>query len=102
LGGDKNFDTQEFVRDMRAIGVTPHVAQNNTNRKSAIDGRTTRHEGYGISQQKRKRVEQVFGWEKVIGGFRKLRHVGQAMNQWLFSLGTAAYNLVRMRRLIPA
>jgi transposase len=101
LAGDKNFDTQEFVRDMRALHVTPHVAQNNTNRNSAIDGRTTRHAGYAVSQRKRKRVEQVFGWGKVIGGLHKLRHVGQALNQWLFTLTTAAYNLVRMRRLIP-
>lgn len=101
LAGDKNFDTEEFVRDLRAINVTPHVAQNNTNRKSAIDGRTTWYTGYAISQKKRKSVEQVFGWDKVIGGFRKLRHVGQPINQWLFTLTNASYNLVRMVKLLP-
>jgi hypothetical protein len=67
LGGDKNYDTHQFVQDLRALQVTPHVAQHTTNRASAIDGRTTRHPGYAISQQKRKRVEEIFSWLKTVG-----------------------------------
>src|SRR6266487_776110 len=76
VGADKAYDTQEFVAEARHLKVTPHVAQNNKRRKSAIDGRTTRHGGYAISQQKRKRVEEIFGWMKTVGGMRKLRHRG--------------------------
>ena len=100
LGGDKLYDTQDFVKDLRDLQVTPHVAQNNTNRKSAIDGRTTRHEGYQISQQKRKRIEEIFGWLKTVGLLRKLRHRGTARVNWIFIFATAAYNLVRMRKLV--
>jgi IS5 family transposase len=99
LGGDKNYDTHELVKDLRALQVTPHVAQN-TNRKSAIDGRTTRHEGYQISQQKRKRIEEIFGWLKTVGLLRKLRHRGIERVNWIFIFATAAYNLVRMRKLV--
>ena len=67
MGGDKAYDTQEFVRELRGMNITPHVAQNTTNRRSAIDERTTRHAGYEVSQRKRKRVEQSFGWMKIIG-----------------------------------
>jgi hypothetical protein len=67
LGGDKNYDTQEFVRELRGMNITPHVAQNDTNRRSAVDERTTRHVGYQVSQRKRKRVEQSFGWMKMVG-----------------------------------
>jgi len=79
LGADKNYDTQEFVAKARELNATPHVAQNNKRRQSAIDGRTTRHPGYKISQQKRKRVEEIFGWVKTVGGMRKLRHRGLAV-----------------------
>jgi len=80
--------------------VTPHVAQNNTNRKSAIDGRTRRHEGYQTTQQKRKRIEEIFGWLKTVGLLRKLRHRGTERVSWIFIFATAAYNLVRMRKLV--
>jgi hypothetical protein len=71
LGGDKNYDTQEFVGELRGMNITPHVAQNNTNRRSAVDERTTRHAGYEVSQRKRKRVEQSFGWMKMVGMLRE-------------------------------
>ena len=76
--------------------------QNNTHRRSAIDQRTTRHPGYLISQQKRKRVEEIFGWLKTVGGFRKLRHRGLERVEWMFTFGVAAYNLVRLRNLAQA
>ena len=100
LGGDKGYDTKEFARALRAVAVTPHVAQNDTYRCSAIDGRTTRHAGYLISQVKRKLVEQVFGWTKTVGGMRKTRHRGVPLVGWMFTLTTAAYNMVRMRNLL--
>jgi len=99
LGGDKNYDTAAFVEDLRGLNVTPHVAQNNTHRRSAIDKRTTRHPGYLISQQKRKRVEEIFGWLKTVGGLRKLRHRGLERVEWMFTFAVAAYNLVRIRNL---
>jgi transposase len=99
LGGDKNYDTRDFVRELRRLQVTPHVAQNTTNRSSAIDGRTTRHAGYPMSQQKRKRVEQSFGWMKMIGLLRKVKLRGRGKIGWLFTLAGAAYNLIRLRRL---
>jgi transposase len=100
LGGDKNYDTQEHVRALRALGVTPHVAQNNRNRRSAIDDRTTTHMGYEISQRKRKCVEQVFGWGKTVGPIRKAKHRGVKRVGWMFTFTQAAYNLVRMRPLL--
>jgi transposase len=99
LAGDKNYDTRDFVHALRRLRVTPHVAQNTTNRSSAIDGRTTRHPGYQISQQKRKRVEQSFGWMKMIGMLRKVKLRGREKVGWLFTFVGAAYNLVRLRRL---
>jgi transposase len=102
LGADKNYDTAQFVADARSLNVTPHVAQNNTHRRSAIDERTTRHMGYKISQQKRKRVEEIFGWMKTVGGMRKLRHRGLELVGWLFTFAAAAYNLVRIRNLATA
>ena len=99
LGGDKNYDTRDFVRELRRMRITPHVAQNNTNRSSAIDGRTTRQAGYAISQQKRKRVEQSFGWMKVIGMLRKVKLRGREKVSWWFTYVGAAYNLVRLRNL---
>ena len=99
LGADKNYDTQGFVADMRKMKVTPHVAQNDTNRASAIDGRTTRHPGYRLSQNKRKRVEECFGWLKTVGGLRKSRFVGKEKLDFQFVLAFAAFNLIRMRNL---
>ena len=84
------------------MNATPHVAQNNKGRKNAIDGRTTRHSGYAISQQKRKRVEEIFGWMKTVGGMRKLRHRGLQLVGWMFTFAAAAYNLVRIRNLATA
>ena len=102
LGADRAYDTREFVAQLRQMRVTPHVAQNDTNRRSAIDGRTTRHEGYAVSQRKRKRVEEVFGWLKTIGMQRKTRYRGPDRVGWMFTLAAAAYNLVRMRNLEAA
>ncbi len=102
VGGDRAYDTRDFVQAARAAGVTPHVAQNQTNRRSAIDGRTTRHPGYAISQTKRKRVEEIFGWGKTVGLLDKLRHRGVDRAGWVFTFTAAVYNLVRMRNLIAA
>jgi IS5 family transposase len=102
IGGDKNYDVADFVEALRGLNVTPHVAQNNKHRRSAIDKRTTRHPGYLISQQKRKRVEEIFGWLKTVGGLRKLRHRGLERVEWMFTFAVAAYNLVRLRNLEPA
>lgn len=102
VGGDKGFDTQDFVDECRHMNVTPHVAQN-TSRPggSAIDARTTRHAGYPVSQKKRKRIEECFGWLKDIALLRKLKHRGLFKVAWMFTFAAAAYNLVRMRKLIP-
>ena len=102
LGGDKNYDTADCVEKFRGLNVTPHVAQNDTNRRSAIDKRTTRHQGYLISQKKRKRVEEIFGWLKTVGGMRKLRHRGVEQVNWMFIFAVATYNLVRLRNLAAA
>jgi hypothetical protein len=101
LGGDKNYDTREFVDSLRRMNVTPHVAQNDTNRRSAIDDRTTRHPGYAVSMRKRKRVEEIFGWLKTVALMRKTRHRGLMRVDWMFTFAVAAYNLVRMRKLVP-
>lgn len=103
VGGDKGYDTKEVVRELRAARATPHVAQNKTARRSsAIDERTTRHEGYAVSQTKRKRVEEIFGWLKTVGLMRKTRHKGEKRVRWMFTFATAAYNLVRIRNLEAA
>jgi transposase len=101
LGADKGYDTKDFVSEMRGMNVTPHVSQN-TKRPggSAIDGRTTRHEGYQVSQRKRKRIEEVFGWVKTVGTLRKTRHRGLETVRWIFTFTATAYNLVRMRNLM--
>ena len=100
VAADKNYDTKKLVKAMRKMKVTPHVAQN-TARKggSAIDGRTTRHSGYAVSQKFRKRIEEVFGWLKTTGQFRQTRYRGVAKINWYFTLAVTAYNLVRMRNL---
>lgn len=103
IAGDKGYDTKDFVKEMRGMNVTPHVAQNLKHPGgSAIDGRTTRHSGYEISQSKRKRIEEVFGWMKTIGMLRKTRHRGVLKVGWVFSFTAAAYNLVRMQKLLAA
>ena len=102
VAADKGYDTRDFVAELRAMQVTPHVARHTTGRRSAIDARTTRRPGYAISQQKRKLVEQGFGWMKTIGGLRKLRHRGGALVTWVFTFTAAAYNIVRLRRLLDA
>jgi transposase len=99
LGADKGYDRRELVATMREHRVTPHFALKPT---TTIDARTTRHSGYALSQRKRKRVEEIFGWLKTVGGLRKTRHRGVALVDWMFTLALAAYNLVRMRNLVPA
>jgi transposase len=102
VAGDKGFDTAEFVAECRHMNVTPHVAQNTARAGgSAIDSRTTRHASYAISQKKRKRIEECFGWLKDIALLRKLKHRGLSKVGWIFTFASAAYNLVRMRNLIP-
>jgi transposase len=101
LAADKGYDTKDFVKEMRQMNVTPHVSQNERRPGgSAIDGRTTRHAGYKISQQKRKRIEEVFGWLKIVGALRKTRHRGLFKVAWVFTFAAAAYNLVRVRNLL--
>jgi transposase len=102
VGGDKNYDTRDFIRSTRDLRVTPHVAQypETDRRGSAIDARTTRHAGYEISQRKRKLVEQAFGWMKTIGPLRKLHHRGGLLVNWNFTFAAATYNLVRLRTLL--
>ncbi|RME22033.1 MAG: IS5 family transposase [Deltaproteobacteria bacterium] len=99
LGADKAYDTRAFVEDCRILDVTPHVAQNDTNRRSAIDGRTTRHPGYEVSIRVRKRIEEVFGWLKTVGGVRKTRYRGLERVAFHLQLTVTAWNLVRMRNL---
>ncbi len=99
LAADKGYDTRDCIRKLRDRNITPHVAQNDTNRRSAIDRRTTRHPGYTVSQKKRKLVEQMFGWAKTVGLMRKTRHRGTQRVDWMFIFTAAAFNLVRMRNL---
>ncbi len=98
LAADKGYDTQDFVAEMREINVTPHVAQNDNGRRSAIDDRTTRHPGYVVSLRIRKRIEEAFGWAKTVAGLRKARHRGLPKIDWQFTFAMAAYNLVRLPR----
>ena len=103
VGGDKGFDTRDFVKECRNLRVTPHVAQNHARPGgSAIDARTTRHTGYAVSQRKRKRIEECFGWLKTIALMRKVRHRGVCLVNWMFTFACAAYNLVRVRNLTAA
>lgn len=102
LGADKGYDVWEFVQALRRRRVTPHVAQHTTGRASAIDGRTTRHAGYAVSQRQRKRLEEIFGWVKTVGLMRKTRHRGARRVGWMFIFTTAVYNLVRIRNLVEA
>lgn len=102
VGSDKAYDTREHVANLRALGVTPHVAQNMSGRRSAIDGRTTRHPGYAVSLRIRKRIEEAFGWAKTVAGLRKARHRGLPKIDWQFTFAMAAYNLVRLPKLLGA
>lgn len=104
VAADKGYDSREFVANLRAMHATPHLAQYTAtaHRASAIDGRTTRHAGYGLSQRKRTLVEQSFGWMKTIGGLRKLRHRGGPLVTWIFTFAAAVYNIIRLRRLLQA
>ena len=102
VGRDKNFDTRDFVTGCRELNVTPHVAQNQSGRRSAIDARTVSHPGYLTSQRLRKRVEEIFGWWKTVAGGRKLRYIGLKRNQLWAELTCAAYNLIRMANLCQA
>ena len=100
LGADKAYDTRDFVNELRSMNVRPHVAQNTNGRRSAIDGRTTRHAGYAMSQTIRKRIEEGFGWIKTIAGQRKTRFRGRDRVGWAFTFAAAAYNLVRLPKLL--
>lgn len=102
LGADKGYDTDDFVEGVRTLGITPHISPNVHSRRhrSAIDRRTTRHAGFAISQRKRKLVEEGFGWGKVVGVLRKLHHRGCDLVGWIFTFTSAAYNLIRLRRLL--
>ena len=100
LGADKAYDIRRVVDGLRGAGVTPHIAQHTTKRRSTLDGRTTRHPGYAESQRRRKLIEEGFGWSKTVGLLRKLRHRGLATVDWLFTFTQAAYNLVRLRTLL--
>jgi hypothetical protein len=102
LGADKGYDSREFIAELRKRRVTPHVAQNTSGRRSAIDGRVTNHGGYAQSQRARKRVEEIFGWIKTVGGGRKLRFIGLARNRLWSEMTASAYNLVRITRLASA
>jgi transposase len=100
LGADKAYDAEDFVNELRSMKVTPHVAQNTGGRRSAIDGRTTRHGGYAVSQRIRKRIEEAFGWIKTVAGQEKTRFRGVDRVGWAFTFAAAAYNLVRLPKLL--
>jgi transposase len=102
LGADKAYDAEDFVNELRTMNVTPHVAQNNSRRSSAIDGRTTRHAGYAISQRIRKKIEEGFGWIKTIALQEKTKFRGRERVGWAFTYAAAAYNLVKLTRLMAA
>jgi transposase len=102
LGADRGYDAADFVEELRGLNVRPHVAQNMSGRRSAIDRRTTRHPGYANSQRIRKRIEEAFGWIKGVGGLRQIKLRGLAKVDWAFTFVAAAYNLVRLPRLIGA
>jgi IS5 family transposase len=99
LGADNGYDSKNFVQELREHNVTPHIAQKPS---SIIDARTTRHPGYALSQNRRKRIEEIYRWLKTVAGLRKTRHRGVARVGWMFTFALAAYNLVRMRNLLAA
>jgi IS5 family transposase len=100
LGGDRGYDTAGFIQKLRGLQVTPHVAQSTKKRRSALDARTTRHDGYAVTQRKRNRVEKVFGWLKTVALQRTTRFRGPDRVGWMFTFAAAAYNLVQMRNLM--
>ena len=101
VGGDKKYDDAAFIAGLRSMNVTPHIAQNlNASGGSVLDGRTTRHAGYVVSQRVRKRVEEIFGWKKTVGTMRKTKLRGLGRVGWIFKFNAAAYNLVRMIKLL--
>jgi hypothetical protein len=100
LGADRGYDTANFIAEMRELNVVPHVAQNTNGRRSAIDGRTTRHESYRVSQRIRKRIEEYFGWMKEIGPMGRVKLRGREKLEWLFTFSAAASNLVRLPGLL--
>ena len=100
LGADKAYDAEDFVNELRSMTVTPHVAQNTSGRSSAIDARTTRHGGYAVSQRVRKRIEEAFGWIKTVARQEKTKFRGRGRVGWAFTFAAAAYNLVRLPKLI--
>lgn len=100
LGGDKGYDAQDFVNKLRSMNITPHIARNTSGRRSAIDVRTTRHGGYAASQRVRKRIEEAFGWIKSVAGQDETRFRGVDRVGWAFSFAAAAYNLVRLPKLL--
>jgi len=102
LGADRGYDAADFVEELRGMNVRPHVAQNTSGRRSAIDKRTTRHPGYAASQRIRKRIEEAFGWIKTIAGLRQTKLRGLAKVDWAFTFTTAAYDLVRVSKLVDA
>lgn len=100
LGADKAYDAEEFVNELRSMNATAHVAQNTNGRSSAIDGRTTRHAGYAISQRIRKRIEEAFGWIKTVAGQARTKFRGRERVGWAFAFAAAAYNLARLPKLL--
>jgi IS5 family transposase len=102
LGADKGYDAADFIEELRTLNVRPHVAQNTSRRRSAIDRRTTRHPVYRASQRMRKRIEEAFGWVKTVAGLRKTKLRGLPKVDWAFTFAAAAYNLVRVPKLIKA
>ena len=102
LGADKAYDAEDFVNELRSMNATPHVAQNTSGRSSAIDGRTTRHPGYAVSQRIRKRIEEAFGWIKMVAGQERTKFRGCERVGWTFTLTAAAYNLARLPKLMEA
>jgi hypothetical protein len=100
LGADKAYDAADFIEELRTLNVRPHVAQNTSGRRSAIDRRTTRHPGYAASQRIRKRIEETFGWTKTVAGMRKTKLRGLPKVDWAFTFAAAAYNLIRLPKLL--
>ena len=102
LGADKAYDVEDFVNELRSMNATPHVAQNTNGRSSAIDGHTTRHVGYALSQRIRKRIEEAFGWIKTVAGQERTKFRGRKRVGWTFTFAAAAYNLARLPKLLEA
>ena len=99
-GADKAYDAEDFINELRSMKVTPHVAQNTSGRSSAIDGRTTRHAGYAVSQRIRKRIEEAFGWIKMVAGLEQTKFRGRDRVGWAFRFAATAYNLTRLPKLL--